>query len=85
MTFEVKTPPYLVKCFLPYFRFDEEGKIVEHWDSLATKADPNPSGRTQIDNFAEVQDLDKTEENRQLVKNFLHDVMQGKAPEKTPD
>lgn len=67
------------------FRFDENGKIAEHWDNLAAKAAPNPSGRTQIDNYAPVTDLDKTEENRELVKNFLHDVMMNKAPEKTPD
>ena len=67
------------------FRFDENGKIAEHWDNLAAKAAPNPSGRTQIDNLAAVKDLDKTEENRKIVKNFLHDVMMGKAPEKTPD
>ena len=66
------------------FRFDENGLIAEHWDNLAAKADPNPSGRTQIDNYAEVKDLDKTEANREVVKNFLHDVMMGKAPEKTP-
>lgn len=67
------------------FRFDENGLIAEHWDNLAAKADPNPSGRTQIDNYAEIKDLDKTEANREVVKNFLHDVMMGKAPEKTPD
>lgn len=67
------------------FRFDESGKIAEHWDNLAAKAAPNPSGRTQIDNPAEVRDIDKTEENREIVKNFLHDVMMGKAPEKTAD
>ena len=67
------------------FRFDENGKIAEHWDNLAAKAAPNPSGRTQIDNLAEVRDLDKTEKNREVVKNFLHDVMMGQAPEKTPD
>ena len=67
------------------FRFDENGLIAEHWDNLAAKADPNPSGRTQIDNYAEVKDLDKTEANREVVKNFLHDVMMGKAPEKTSD
>ena len=67
------------------FRFDENGKIAEHWDNLAAKAAPNPSGRTQIDNLAAVKDLDKTEENRQIVKDFIHDVMMGKAPEKTPD
>ena len=67
------------------FRFDENGKIAEHWDNLATKATPNPSGRTQIDGTMELKDLDKTEANRELVKNFLYDVMQGNHPEKTPD
>ncbi len=67
------------------FRFDEDGLIVEHWDNLAAKAEPNPSGHTQIDGYDKLEDLDKTEENRELVKNFLHDVMQNKAPEKTSD
>lgn len=67
------------------FRFDENGKIAEHWDNLAAKAEPNPSGRTQIDGTNEIKDADKTEANRELVKNFLYDVMQGKRPEKTPD
>ena len=51
----------------------------------ATKAEPNPSGRTQIDNVSEVTDLDKTEENRQIVKDFLYDVMQGNNAQKTPE
>lgn len=67
------------------FRFDANGLIAEHWDNLAIKAEPNPSGRTQIDGTKEIKDLDKTEENRQLVKNFLYDVMQSNRPEKTPD
>lgn len=67
------------------FRFDENGLIAEHWDNLAAKADPNPSGRTQIDGTKELKDLDKTEDNREMVKNFLYDVMQGKRPEKTAD
>ena len=46
------------------FRFDNEGKIAEHWDNLAAKTEPNPSGHTQIDGTMEVTDLDKTEENR---------------------
>ena len=67
------------------FRFDENGKIAEHWDNLAAKVEPNPSGRTQIDGTLEIGDLDKTEANREVVKNFLYDVMQGNRPEKTPD
>lgn len=67
------------------FRFDENGKIAEHWDNLAALAAPNPSGHTQTDGVMEVTDLDKTEENRELVKNFLYDVMQGNNLDKTPD
>ena len=67
------------------FRFDEDGKIAEHWDNLAALAEPNPSGHTQTDGTMEVTDLDKTEEKRELVKNFLYDVMQGNNLDKTPD
>ena len=67
------------------FRFDENGKIAEHLDNLAALAEPNPSGHTQTDGTMEVTDLDKTEENRELVKNFLYDVMQGNNLDKTPD
>lgn len=64
------------------FRF-EDGLIAEHWDNLATKANPNPSGRTQIDGITKIEDNGNTEATREIVKNFLHDVMQNKAPEKT--
>lgn len=64
------------------FRF-EDGLVAEHWDNLVAVAAPNPSGRTQTDGTTEICDLDKTEANRELVKNFLYDVMQGKRPEKT--
>ena len=67
------------------FRFNGEGLIAEHWDNLAAVAEPNPSGRTQIDGTASISDLDKTEDNRALVERFLVDVMQGKNPQKTPD
>ncbi len=66
------------------FRF-EDGLIAEHWDNLADKAEPNPSGHTQIDGTMELTDLDKTEANRELVKNFLYDVMMGNNAEKTAD
>lgn len=66
------------------FRFDGDGKIAEHWDNLAAKAGANPSGHTQIDGYDRLEDIDKTEANRELVRHFLGDVMQGKHPEKTP-
>lgn len=67
------------------FRIDKDGLIAEHWDNLANVAEPNPSGHTQIDGTLEMVDLDKTEANRELVKNFLYDVMQGNNSAKTPD
>ena len=66
------------------FRFDEDGEIAEHWDNLtALAAEPNPSGHTQTDGTMEITDLDKTEENRKLVEDFLYDVMQGNNLDKT--
>lgn len=67
------------------FRIDKDGLIAEHWDNLANVAEPNLSGHTQIDGTMEIVDLDKTEANRELVKNFLYDVMQGNNSAKTPD
>lgn len=67
------------------FRFDEDGLIAEHWDNLAVLADPNPSGHTQIDGYMQLEDLDRSEENRKLVEDFLYDVMQGNNLAKTPD
>ena len=67
------------------FRFDEDGKIAEHWDNLAPLSKPNPSKHTQYDGPKQAADFDKTEENRALVEAFLVDVMQGQNPSKTPD
>lgn len=67
------------------FRF-EEGLIVEHWDNLTEIAkDVNPSGRGQIDGTTIVTDLDKTEENKAVIKGFVGDVLMGSAPEKVTD
>lgn len=63
------------------FRFDEDGKIAEHWDNLAALAEPNPSGHTQTDGATNVTDLDKTAENKQLVQSFVEDVLMGKNPD----
>lgn len=56
------------------FRF-EDGKIVEHWDNLQETAGPNPSGHTMTDGATEITDLDKTEENKTLVRNFIEDIL----------
>ena len=64
------------------FRFDEDGEIAEHWDNLTALAtEPNPSGHTQTDGALEVTDLDKTAENKQLVRSFVEDVLMGNDPD----
>jgi predicted SnoaL-like aldol condensation-catalyzing enzyme len=65
------------------FRFEGD-LIAEHWDNLAQLSKPNLSLHTQYDGQREARDLDKTEANRELVKNFLFDVMQGNNSDKTP-
>jgi len=49
----------------------EDGLIVEHWDNLIAEAPPNPSGHTQIDGATEITDLDKTDENKAKVLEFI--------------
>lgn len=56
------------------FRF-EDGKIVEHWDNLQETTKPNPSGHTMIDGATEIKDLNKTEANKTLVRNFVEDIL----------
>ncbi len=56
------------------FRF-EDGLIVEHWDNLAEETVANPSGRTQLDGKTDVSDLDKTEDNKALVTDFVDAIL----------
>ena len=62
------------KAGFDVFRF-ENGVIVEHWDNLIEIQKPNPSGRTQFDGATEVTDLDKTEANKNTVREFLEKVV----------
>lgn len=59
----------------PVIGFDvfrvEDGMIAEHWDNLIPEQPANPSGRTQIDGATEITDLDKTDENKALVEEFI--------------
>ncbi|WP_261163897.1 nuclear transport factor 2 family protein [Microbacterium sp. Marseille-Q6965] len=55
----------------------EDGKIVEHWDSLTPVVGETASGRSQTDGPTEVTDLDKTAENKQLVTDFAEQVLVG--------
>ena len=56
------------------FRF-EDGQAVEHWDNIQQRMGPNPSGHSMVDGPTEATDLDKTEDNRELVRFFVKDVL----------
>jgi predicted SnoaL-like aldol condensation-catalyzing enzyme len=68
-----------------FFDTDEDGKIIEHWDVISAYAAQTPSGHTSTDGPTEINDLDKTEENQQLVRDLILDVLIGEAPEKIDD
>ncbi len=60
------------------FRF-EDGLAVEHWDNIQAREGPNASGRSMVDGPVEAEDLEATETNRALVREFLEEVMIGGA------
>ena len=67
----------VVEVGFEVFRF-EDGFAVEHWDNLQLKpSQPNPSGHTMLDGVTDIADLEKTEENRALVRAFLDEVLIG--------
>ena len=65
---------------LDFFDTDENDKIVEHWDVITEYTDHTPSGHTSIDGSTKITDLDKTEANKELVRNLVHDVLMRKNP-----
>lgn len=64
-----------------FFDTDENDKIIEHWDVISKYAPETPSGHTSVDGPTEITDLDKTEENKQLVRDLIRDVLIGEIPE----
>ncbi len=59
------------------FDTDDEDRIIEHWDVIAPYAEATVSGRTMVDGPTEVEDLDKTDENKDIVQAFCTDVLLG--------
>ncbi|KAB1160764.1 hypothetical protein F7018_02500 [Tenacibaculum aiptasiae] len=60
----------------------ENGKVAEHWDNITVKVDNTASGRSQVDGETAITDIDKTKANKEIVTNFVNDVLFGKAPQK---
>jgi len=56
------------------FRFEDD-LTVEHWDNIQPREGPNPSGHSMVDGPTEATDLDRTKNNRQIVRSFVDDVL----------
>lgn len=67
------------------FDTDDDGRLIEHWDMITEWVEPTVSGRTQVDGPTEPTDLDKTEENKTLVRGFLDEVLVGGNVDKVTD
>ncbi len=61
-------------------RVDDNGKVAEHWDAMMPQTPPNPSGRTLTDGDTAIHDVDKTEANKEQVRQ-LFDVLIHGTPE----
>lgn len=58
-----------------FFDTDSNDKIIEHWDVIAPYCKQTPSGNTSMDGETKIKDLDKTEENKLLIKNMIETVL----------
>lgn len=58
-------------------RFDENGKIAEHWDAMMPNTPPNPSGRGLIDGESAVTDPELTERNKAFTVKLFKTIASG--------
>jgi len=56
------------------FRFEDD-MTVEHWDNIQLRQGPNGSNHSMVSGPTEASDLGSTEENRQIVRSFVDDIL----------
>jgi len=61
-------------------RFDENGKIAEHWDAIQPWESETTNGNTMVDGATAITNLDETEANKTLAVNIIQDVLMGQNP-----
>lgn len=67
------------------FDTDDQDRIVEHWDVISAVVETTVSGHTQIDGPVEITDLDRTEPNKAVVREFVTEVLQEGQSERISD
>ena len=63
------------------FDTDDDAKMIEHWDMIAEMSGPNASGHLPADGPTEVTDLERTAQNKELVRRYLDEVLVGGSRE----
>ncbi|MGI8332734.1 nuclear transport factor 2 family protein [Actinomadura scrupuli] len=54
-----------------------DGKVAEHWEAIQSEPAEMVGGRTMVDGATEITDLDRTEDNRELVRGLIENVYIG--------
>ena len=67
------------------FDTDDNYKMIEHWDVIAPYVEKTASGRTMVDGPTKVEDLEKTDANKAIVRAFVDNVLVGGKFDKVTD
>lgn len=65
-----------------FFDTNNDAEIIEHWDVISAYTAKTPSGYSTTDGPTEIVDLDKTESNKEIIRDLIRNTVEGKAPEK---
>lgn len=57
------------------FDTDRDDKIIEHWDVISAFESDSQSDNNQIDGQTEIQDPEATDDNKEIVRTLMCDVM----------
>ena len=57
------------------FDTDQDNKVIEHWDVISAFESGRDSDNNQIDGPTEIQEVTSTEENKEIIRAFMCDVM----------
>ncbi len=57
------------------FDTDQDDKIIEHWDVISAFESEADADHDQINGPVEVQDIDATDENKEIIRDFMCNVM----------
>ncbi|OPY33286.1 MAG: SnoaL-like domain protein [Methanomassiliicoccales archaeon PtaU1.Bin124] len=53
----------------------KNGRLVEHWDVMQSEETKTVSGHSMIDGHIDIEDREKTVENKELVTSFVEEIL----------